>query len=158
HFRDAAVTAFEPDPWNLEVLRRCIALNDRTGRWTVVDAAASSHDGLAPFTSGAASLSRIETEGGNATIRTVDFFPYLDGTDFAKIDIEGGEWAILGDDRFETCPVGAIVLEYHPHLCPSDDPKTLAHALFARAGYITSEREHEDDLPGYGMIWASKER
>jgi FkbM family methyltransferase len=157
HFRDAAVTAFEPDPWNLEMLRRCVALNDQTGRWTVVGAAASNHAGTAAFTGGAVSLSRIEAEGGNAMVETVDVFPYLDGADFAKIDIEGGEWAILGDERFHTCPVQVIVLEYHPHLCPSDDPKMHAHALLERAGYSTIEREHHDDPPGYGLIWASRD-
>jgi hypothetical protein len=45
----------------------------------------------------------------------VDFFESV-GTqtiDILKIDIEGGEFALLGDPRFENLQVRNLVMEYH---------------------------------------------
>lgn len=152
HFPDARVTAVEPDPSNLEVLRQCVALNDRTGRWTVIEAAASNRRGTVSFAAGGASLSRIEPEGGNLTVETVDIFPYLKRADLIKIDIEGGEWAILTDPRFQELAPTGVVLEYHPHLAPDGDPAALASSLVAGAGLHVQPASQFGQ--GHGMLWA----
>jgi FkbM family methyltransferase len=152
HFPEAGIIAVEPDPANLEVLRRCLALNDRTGRWTVIEAAASNRAGTVSFTAGGASLSRIEPGGGNLTVRTVDAFEYLQGADLVKIDIEGGEWDIITDPRFKQLAPRALVLEYHPHLAPTDNPSELARWLVAEAGLRVEPASRFG--PGHGMLWA----
>jgi FkbM family methyltransferase len=152
HFPDAVVTAIEPDPWNLEVLRRCVTLNDRSGRWTVLEAAASIQEGTASFTAGGASLSRIEPDGGNVTVRTIDVFPYLERADLIKIDIEGGEWAILTDPRFRGLSPRGLVLEYHPHLAPVGDAAALARSLVAETGLHVQLASQFGE--GHGMLWA----
>jgi len=72
--------------------------------------------------------------------------------DLVKVDIEGGEWDILLDPRFAQNPPRAIVLEYHPHLCPGDDPRAAAQEALARAGLSMAPIWHRAD--GYGMLWA----
>jgi FkbM family methyltransferase len=154
HFPDALVTAVEPDPSNLEVLRQCVALNDHTGRWTVIEAAASNRGGTVSFAAGGASLSRIEPEGGNLTVEMVDIFPYLERADLIKIDIEGGEWAILTDPRFRELAPAGVVLEYHPHLAPDGDPAAIARSLVAGAGAGLHVQPISQFGPGHGMLWA----
>jgi hypothetical protein len=45
-----------------------------------------------------------------------------------------------------------MVLEYHPHLCPGEDPRSTAERALARANLRTASIWHRDD--GYGMLWA----
>jgi hypothetical protein len=74
------------------------------------------------------------------------------GADLVKVDIEGGEWEIVMDPRFKQSPPRALVLEYHPHLCPGADPRAAAERALADADLATASIWHRDD--GYGMMWA----
>jgi FkbM family methyltransferase len=152
-FPEARITAFEPDSPNAEVHRRSIAENDTEGRWHLIEAAASNRDGRVSFRSGEYARSRIEPGEGSDQVDAVDVFPYLERADFAKIDIEGGEWAVLGDERFAALPTPVLVLEYHADLCPEPDPRAAALAALARAGYRTAETWA---YSGQGMLWAWK--
>jgi FkbM family methyltransferase len=151
-FPDAPLVAFEPDPSNVGLLRRVAAANDWD--WDVVEAAAAPADGVVPFASGRFTHSRIE-EGG-ATVRAVDVMPFLERSDYAKIDIEGAEWAILGDERFPAVAPPALALEHHPYLSPAEDPRSAALHLLSSAGY---ELLRALDLaPGQGLLWALRRR
>lgn len=152
-FPGARVTAFEPDRSNAEIHRRAIVENDAEETWLLVEAAAASRAGRLPFRSGEYSRSRIEEEDANDEVDAVDIFPYLDRADFAKIDIEGGEWSILGDERFKTLHTPVLALEYHADLCPADSPREAAFRLIDEAGYRVMEAW---ELPGQGMLWAWK--
>lgn len=145
------VTAVEPDPENLAVLRRCVELSGRGAAWRVVAAAAAAHDGEVPFEGGGASLSRI-APGASGSVPAIDALALLGEIDLLKMDIEGGEWAILDDPRFVAAPPPITVLEYHPHLCPHPDPRAAVHDIFARAGQRTQTIFERDD--GHGMLWA----
>jgi len=147
----AHVTAVEPDPANLAVLRRCVQKSGRAGDWVVIAAAAAAADGTVQFFEGGASLSRLDA-GGGARVEAIDVLPRLDGIDLLKMDIEGGEWAILDDRRFAQAPPPVTVLEYHPHLCPHSDPRAAVEAVFHRAGQRTHTIFARDD--GHGMLWA----
>jgi FkbM family methyltransferase len=150
----ATITAFEPDPENLAVLELTIELNDMGGTWHAVGAAAGARDGEASFLAGAASLSRIagaETPGAT-TVPMHDVLPAIAGADLVKIDIEGGEWEILGDPRFQNSPPRTLVMEYHPYLCPSADPRSEAETLLRAAGMTLQTIWHRND--GHGMLWA----
>jgi hypothetical protein len=121
-------------------------------RWRLIEAAAMDRDGSVAFLSGVFSRSRIEPGEGTIEVEAVDVFPYLERADLAKVDIEGGEWAILADPRFRELEVPAIVLEYHPDQAPGDDPKVLALEAVKGAGY--EARVVEEFAPGQGMLWA----
>jgi FkbM family methyltransferase len=152
-FPGARITAFEPDESNVEIHRRSMAENDPDGTWRLVEAAASNRDGRVPFRSGEYSRSRIEAADANDEVDSVDIFPYLDRADFAKIDIEGGEWPILVDDRFTALRTPVLVLEYHSDLCPMEDSREAAFTAVSKAGYRTTATW---ELPGQGMLWAWK--
>jgi FkbM family methyltransferase len=147
-FSDARIVTFEPDPANAELLQRTAVANGWD--WDVVEAAAATADGVVPFASGRFTHSRIE-EGG-AEVRALDVMPFLERCDFVKIDIEGAEWAILGDPRFAAAGPPALVLEHHPYLCPEPEPQTAALRLLAAAGY---EPVRTFEFPaGQGLVWA----
>jgi FkbM family methyltransferase len=144
----ARIVAFEPDASNARLLRQAAAANGWD--WEVVEAAAGPSEGLVPFASGRFTYSRVE-EGG-PEVAAVDVMPFLDACDFAKIDIEGAEWAILADHRFPSVAPQALVLEHHPYLSPEPDPKTAALHLLARAGYEVVR--YVDLGVGQGLVWA----
>jgi FkbM family methyltransferase len=168
----AEIVAFEPDPANAELHRRTIAANGLQGRWRLVLAAAAAAPGRAQFVSGGIALSHLagadkpagadepaaaerrETAAGVQLIDVElrDVVAQLAETDLLKMDIEGGEWAILGDARFREHPPRAVVLEYHPRFCPSDDPAAAAEAALAHAGLRVQSIWRGAD--GHGMLWA----
>lgn len=153
----AEIVAYEADPANVSVHEIAIAANGLTGRWHVVPAAAGAHEGDVTLASGRAMGSFVTAPGVDPGVPTIEV-PMLDvmseiaASDLVKVDIEGGEWEILGDPRFRRSPPRVLVLEYHPHLCPSDDPRAAAESALAEARMSTASIWHRDD--GYGMFWA----
>ncbi len=154
---EAEIVAFEPDPDNVAVHARTIALNGLGGRWTLIEAAAAARDGRALFVAGGVTLSHLadgaaEAEEPAIEVPVQDVLPRLAGADLLKMDIEGGEWAILGDPRFRAAPPRAVVLEYHPYLCPGPDARASAEAALSEAGLRVRSLWHRAD--GHGMLWA----
>jgi FkbM family methyltransferase len=150
----AEIVAFEPDPYNASIHERTIAANGLAERWQLVQAAASNEDGRAAFVAGLAAVSHIaDPTDGEQTIEVpvIDVLPRIAQADLLKMDIEGGEWAILCDPRFREAPPRVVVLEYHSHLCPGPDSRTEAEAALRAAGMrIQSIADHGH----YGMLWA----
>lgn len=161
-YPDSHVVAFEPDPMNAASLREQVRRNRLEDRWKLVEAAAAAEDGELRFVAGLGSNSRLAREDeseGTIAVRARDVFPYLDDVDLLKMDIEGGEWALLGDERFARVRPRAVVLEYHSLMCPEENPKRAAAELLARAGYEVSPAASDrnpDDEPfwGMGVMWA----
>jgi FkbM family methyltransferase len=147
---DARIVAFEPDPANVAVLQECMRVNG--GAVEIIPAAAAPQDGELRFQAGELAASRVVDEGGIA-VQAIDAFPHLEQADFVKIDIEGGEWALLADPRFAGLSARALVVEYHPHLCPEPDPRAHAEALLTAAGWKLQHMDF-DMPPGHGVIWA----
>lgn len=145
------MTSFEPDPANAATLRATIRANGREADWSVVQACAAATDGAVSFRAQGSGLSRAGEGPGTIRVAARDVFAALDGVDLLKIDIEGAEWELLGDPRFEAlrCPV--VSLEYHPHLRPGSDGAALARAALERAGYevIASSGGDRDT----GVLW-----
>jgi FkbM family methyltransferase len=153
---NAQITAYEPDPANAESAERTIAANGLADRWSLARAAAGSRDGEVRFASGLNVGSHIvddEPDIDSATIVVPlrDVLAQIATSDLVKMDIEGGEWAILGDARFAEHPPNVIVLEYHPEGCPGRDPRATAEDALGRAGLETKSIWHTDE--GYGMLW-----
>jgi len=152
-FPAARMVSVEPDPWNLTVLRRCVDANSRGDDWEVVEAVASTSNGSARFVTGRYSLSHLaENDEDDAEIvPSIDVFPRLAEADLVKMDIEGGEWAILADPRLGDLRA-ILVLEYHPQLAPEEDTGAAVKRLLSAARFEVAPIFHRPD--GVGMLWA----
>jgi FkbM family methyltransferase len=155
----ARITSFEPDPDNVRVLRRTAAANDLGDRWRVVDRAVSNASGELSLVSNLRAETHIARahEIGTITVPTVDFFDWQsEGVDLVKMDIEGGEWAILSDPRLSTVNAFAVRLEWHTLLCPAQDPCEEATRLLRAGGFarvLDVSHEHHRN----GVLWAWRE-
>jgi FkbM family methyltransferase len=175
-FKDAEVTSFEPDPSNVSMLKRCVALNGLEGSWRVIEACAATSDGTVEFLSsfhlsrmgpgGDPALGSLQRGIGQAfpflegtplvqpearRVPCHDVFPFLTGADLVKIDIEGAEWGILADERFGHIAPAAIVLEYHPLYFSGTDPEGTVRRALQRAGYVVGALSRTADG---GTLWA----
>jgi FkbM family methyltransferase len=156
---DAEVVGYEPDPDNATAHERAIAANGLGNRWRLVRAAAGAHDGEVRFAAGHGASSHLaDVPGAGAAAETIavamqDVLDQMTGADLVKIDIEGGEWELLRDPRFTATPPVALVLEYHPAACRSDDPRGAALEALHAAGMRTQPLWH-DAATGVGMAWA----
>ncbi len=172
------IHSFEPDPSNLRLLERLIGANGVEQRWSVTAAAVANESGEMSFAAGLLADSHLqparartaalagdghedgdwtdtgEREGGSSamTVPTVDLFAEDHDVDLMKMDIEGGEWSILGDARLATLRANVLVLEWHARGCPELDAHATALALLVEAGYsgIEEVERGEDN----GLLWA----
>jgi FkbM family methyltransferase len=155
----AQITAFEPDPGNLRVLRATVAANEVGGRWTVTPTAVSNEMTELSFVPGLRATSHIADthEHGTLTVPAIDLYEQQgSGVDLIKMDIEGGEWAILADPRLAELKTFAIRLEWHTMLCPERDAHAEALRLLRLGGFTrvldaSYEEEHN------GVLWAWRE-
>jgi FkbM family methyltransferase len=171
-FPGARVTGFEPDPANAEIHERCIEANGLGDRWQLIPAFAAAADREVRFLGGRSSRSRAaadaetarESETGEGAqavaVEAIDVFPHLEEADLIKIDIEGGEWELLGDPRFARLGARAIVLEYHENGCPGPDPRAAALSAIGDAGYeavsVNEGPEAADPFEGRGTVWGCR--
>jgi FkbM family methyltransferase len=152
----ARVTAFEPEPSNRRVLRATVAANDVAGSWRVVGAAVSNAPGELRFVPGLGAKAHIASahEDGTITVPKVDLFEEQgDGAELIKMDMEGGEWAVLADPRFAELKTPAIRLEWHTIHCPQSDARQEAIRLLRVGGFehiVDADHEHERN----GVLWA----
>lgn len=154
-FPDGELDAFEPDPRNADVLRRCITVNGLTDRWRLTEAAAAGDDGNTFFLSGRFAESHVAAGASGAVeVPTRDVLPLLLEADLIKIDIEGSEWRILGDPRLQRIPARVVALEYHPEGSPEPDTRAAARQVFERLGFVLEEIDVPYAPSGVGMLWA----
>lgn len=163
-FPGSRVVSFEPEPAQAELLRRTIEVNGLGERWELVEAAAHREDGTLALVAGRSIGSHIKALGGGGGTATIEVaarnpFPFLEGADLVKIDVEGAEWALLGDDRFAAARPRAIVLEYHSAGCPEGNPKHFATGRLHAMGYEvqpapTDTNPDSGDFWGQGLLWA----
>lgn len=160
---DCRIDAWEPDPANAAVHEALVEVEGEGARWRVTRAAAGARSGEARFIAGEIALSRLaevdmEGSAGAAVIDVVveDVLPEIAGTDLLKMDIEGGEWAILADERFAAAPPRCLVMEYHPEGCPGTDAAATVRRLLEGAGMSVGEIGRSPH--GAGMVWAWRGR
>ena len=149
------MTAFEPDPQNVAILRETVGANGRGDDWRVVEACAGVAQGTVPFSPDAFGRSRIAGAGAPGTIEVSvqDAFPYMGEADLVKIDVEGAEWELLADPRFSRL-TAVVCLEYHPDGCPTAEPCQAARAALEGAGFRVAPGT--DAGARTGMLWAWK--
>jgi FkbM family methyltransferase len=152
HWPLRTVLSVEPDQANLELLSRNVAaLAD--DRWTWLHAAAGTEPGTASFAGGRGCGSGLSADGED-TVQIVDAMPLLAAVDFAKIDIEGAEWALLADARFGDCAPPMLVLEYHP-ASAFPDPAAEARRRLQEHGFEVHVG-HPEEVPGVGVLWGRR--
>jgi FkbM family methyltransferase len=152
-----SITAVEPDPDNLVALRMCARANGREVDWRVVDACVGTSAGTVDFIPEQFAMSHIAHGGesiSTVAVPRVDVFPLVQHADLIKIDIEGGEWEILRDTRLAQLETSAVVLEFHPRLCPAQHARAFAEERLAAGGFTTGYSKEE--VSGRGMLWAWK--
>jgi FkbM family methyltransferase len=154
----AQITAFEPDPDNAALLEQTIAANGLEQQWQVRREACSNRRGVVAFASGRLSESRIAEPGEPSTIEvpTGDLFENDHDVDLMKIDVEGGEWAILTDPRLASLKARAVVLEWHAAGCPEPDPHAAAIRLLGDAGYEPILDLSETHGAAWNVLWARR--
>jgi FkbM family methyltransferase len=147
-----SVVSIEPDPDNLEILRRNASQGPDL---EVVAACASTHDGTLRFVAGQQAGSHVANGASSEEtieVPCVDVFRLAESADLIKMDIEGSEWSILADSRLAGVPARALVMEWHELLCPHPEPRAAAREALERAGFtVIADRE---DFPEVGMMWA----
>jgi FkbM family methyltransferase len=122
-FPQARVLAYEPHPTHHRILERQLKANGYADRVTVVPAAATSRASTSFLVDAdrcstvVASSSAAPAGQGVVRIDTVDFFETAgpEPIDLLKIDIEGGEYELMQDPRFDELAlrVGAVLMEWH---------------------------------------------
>lgn len=156
----ATVLGYEPDPASYVVHQRALAANGRGERWRVLLAAAGASEERVRFAAHGNPSSAVLEADQSDTQETVvpqhDVLAQIARCDLVKIDIEGGEWAIIGDPRFGVGPPRAVILEYHAAGCPGADAREAALAFLAEAGMRTVPLP-ETERDGAGMVWALRE-
>jgi hypothetical protein len=102
-------------------------------------------------------LRKFQTNGAAPVdVEVVDIFPTLGEADLVKMDIEGAEWPILQDPRFESLGISALVLEYHPQGAPEADTLGAVRGILRDAGFTVDEQPVEQH-GSVGVIWAWRE-
>lgn len=153
------VIAFEPDPLNVELLRRNVERH-KLANVTVVQAAMSDHDGSQQFNSegalGSALTSAIDRPSADQTmtVPTItleracrEYGPPA----FVKIDAEGSEIEILsGAQEFLTAQTIQFVLDTN-HIRYGKTTNGPVESLFAASGYAA---ESSEDHGGFMTTWA----
>jgi FkbM family methyltransferase len=150
----AEIVSLEPSPESTHVYRRWLSASG--AKATLIEAAASTHDGEMEFLSGLGGGSREVAAGlGTVTVPAVDVFPVLASADFVKIDIEGGEWSILTDPRMADLSDLVLVMEYHRANAPRLPALDAARDLLQAAGFATGYGA--PNFWGHGTLWAWKD-
>lgn len=158
-FPEAEILAFEPHPVHLRQMRTNLRLNRLEGRVRVVAAAASTAPGRARFSDAENESSLLVGAAGERTLEVdvVDFFREVGDRfiDLLKMDIEGGEYALLEDPRFAQLKIGRIALEWH-RKPDHPDGKEWCKRRLSELGYQVYEEFQP--LETVGILYAQRAR
>jgi FkbM family methyltransferase len=164
HWPAATIRSFEPDPENMRLLARVVADNGLGERWSAAPVAAANYNGEMAFVAGlhadshpapAAGETSAVAQPATITVPAIDLFAEDHDVALMKIDIEGGEWAILTDERLPALQADVIVLEWHDRGCPDADARASAQRLLRAAGY--NHLEEVELATHNGVVWAARE-
>jgi len=149
------IIGFEPHPHHFAQAARNLVLDGSSARVRLHDKAAGARTRPARLTDSRSSSSVIETSSADTlNIEIVDIFPVLEREhiDILKMDIEGGEYEILADDRFERLDIDVIVMEWHSRGNGAED-KTWCKQRLESFGFNIEEFIAE---LSWGMFWATR--
>jgi FkbM family methyltransferase len=152
-YPEARVTAFEPHPTHVSAIAGQLSANHFSDRVKVVGAAAGVTEAEA-YLVDAGSSSVVTASRTGYAVPVVDVFKMLDyPIDILKIDIEGGEYGLLSDERFGARKARTVVLEWHKR-DDHPDGREWCEEKLRSFGYRTITGT--EDLPLAGLIWGFK--
>ena len=157
NFPKAQVTAFEPHPAHVDLIRAHLEINRWGNKVVLHPAAAGAQDGRTFLTDdGGHSSTTSEARPNTIAVPQVDWFACVgdEPIDILKMDIEGGEYELLSDERFASLRIGTIVMEWHT----SDEHPGGAEWCLSRLrslGYSTTVSSSIRDERG--VIWAFRQ-
>ena len=152
-YSSCRIIAFEPHPVHAAQVLRNLELDGTRSRVDLYPKAAGASQRMMRLTDCKSSARLTEHDAANSfPVEVVDVFPVLSGRriDILKMDMEGGEYEILGDPRFSTLDIGAVVMEWHSRGNGTQDRRWCEGRLHD-LGFTISEIFAE---PHYGMFWA----
>ena len=120
-YPNAQVLTYEPHPVHSELLQRHMEANGYSRRVRLIPAGAAATASTAALSDNGNRSALVAQDLTNAgpviEIAMVDFFETVgsEAIDILKIDIEGGEYDLLQDSRFDNVAerCGCIVMEWH---------------------------------------------
>jgi len=164
-YPEAEIIGFEPHPTHYSIAEKQMRMNGFQERVTLVQAAAGISDGTAVLSDAGVKSSLVQSgpqqfQAGppqdRLEVGVVDMFRFLAGqpTDLLKIDIEGYEYVLLGDDRFADLRPRTIVLEWHNTTDFPDGGRWSTLRLNA-LGYNVFEGN--DQHQNTGLLWGFRD-
>ena len=158
-FPHARIVAFEPHPEHVALTRELLQRNRISDRVELRPFAAASTDGTGVLTNDGVRSALSGGDGGatdGIPVRKRDFFDEVAGVqiDVLKIDIEGGEYEILSDQRFGRLNANVVVLEWHTTRDHPDAPEWCEQRLVA-AGYQTQPGAYS--CANNGFVWGRRQ-
>lgn len=162
-YPNASVLTFEPHPTHCRLLEWHVRKNRYTKRVKLVEAAAGVRDEAANLTDQDDGSTIVrDVQAGSIGVRVVDVFRAVpDGPiDVLKIDIEGSEYAILDDPRFEALAARTrcVLLEWHLR---GGRGETFCRNRLASLGFRVRSGRTSDDRCGQlvcGMLYCYRTR
>jgi len=158
-YPNARLVAFEPHPVHLASLRRNLEENGISDRVELHAAAACAHAGTVQLTDDEVCSSVVSEPNGRTrtrSIEAVDFFAALGPgpIDLMKMDIEGGEYELLGDARFTALRIPLLVLEWHNTTEHPDGRKWCEDRLSSLGYTVVPGKWSSDDV---GQLWGFRD-
>jgi FkbM family methyltransferase len=157
-FPKSQILAFEPHPANIIAFREHMSWNRVGDRVELLPFAAGIREDTVTLNDcGSGSSMHIVRDSGfgrSFEVRMIDWIAHLGdkSIDLLKIDIEGGEYELIEDARFELIRPKILVMEWHTVPGRTDCGRWCLERL-GQFGYQTlpTEGSLESDV---GMIWA----
>ncbi|WP_141332282.1 FkbM family methyltransferase [Myxococcus sp. AB025B] len=154
HYPRAHVVAFEPHPVHLAMLERNLALNALTPRVSLHRAAAGVSAGEVGLIDAESASTIVDaSEGRSLRVPLVDFFEAIgdEPIDLLKMDIEGGEYALMEDPRFARLKIRTLIMEWH-RTRERPDGKAWCEQRLAALGYEVTQGIWSSEVNG--LLWA----
>lgn len=156
-FGRARILAFEPHPRNSSSLQRNVGLNGLESRVEIFQEAACCSPGLLRLTD-SENTSRVSQSEGSIVVRGTDIFERLksEQVDVLKMDIEGGEYALLSDRRFFDLAPRFLIMEWHGTHEGRLGSEWCEATLTLKGYRVTQGTSIECDGQFVGMLWAQR--
>lgn len=151
------IIGFEPHPRHFAQAERNLAIDGSRHRVELYNKAAGAKNELVSLSDRGSGSSLDATEPSTTIpVEAIDIFPVLlrRRIDLLKMDIEGGEYEILRDRRFEELALGAVVMEWHSRGAGKEDKRWCERRL-QDLGFVVDEIFARQS---HGMFWATRPR
>lgn len=153
----AQIVAFEPLEIHLRMIRENVAKNKLSDRVKIISHGVSNkeYEAFIVERENESIVVDVAEQGNYHKIKILDLFKEIGNQriDLLKMDIEGGEYSILNDDRFKQLNIKQIVMEWHNTDEILDGYQWCVNRLF-ELGFNTIDGEIR--YPQAGVIWAWK--